>query len=291
MRISVALTDYSVPGGPAELARHLAGVASAAESAGLDTVWVAAHLIQGDSTDSPDEAMLEAYTTLGFLAAQTRTVRLGAMVTPVTYRQPSVLVKAVTTLDVLSGGRAWFGVGAGYHKAEAQTMGLPLPPVAERFDRLDELLRLALHMWSGADTPFPGRYHRLDRAVCSPQPLSRPHPPILVGGMGEQRTLRLVARYADACNLFDIPDGGRTLRHKLEVLAGHCKAQGRDVGDIEVTVSTRLEQGETLEAFTRRCQTLRDLGAEHVVVLADGSWTEQAVGGLADVVEALGRRR
>lgn len=291
MRISMAFTDYSMRGGAAELARHLAGMARAAEDAGLDTVWVTDHLIQGDPTDNPDEAMLEAYTTLGFLAAQTRTVRLGAMVTPVTYRQPSVLVKAVTTLDVLSGGRAWFGVGAGYHKAEAQTMGLPLPPVAERFDRLDELLRLALHMWSGDDTPFPGRYHRLDRAVCSPQPLSRPHPPILVGGTGEQRTLRLVARYADACNLFDLPDGGRTLRHKLEVLAEHCRTQGRDVDDIEVTVSTRLEQEETPEAFTRRCQALRDLGAEHVVVLADGPWTEQAVGVLADVVESLGRRR
>ena len=221
----------------------------------MDTVWVADHLLQADPTAAPgDTEMLEAYTTLGFLAAQTERVRLGTMVTGVTFRPPALLVKAVTTLDVLSGGRAWLGLGAGYHGEEAAAMGLPLPPVAERFERLEETLRIAARMWAGDESPFEGRHYRLERPEGSPPPIQRPRPPILIGGTGERKTLRLVARYADACNLFDIPDGGRTVTHKLAVLAQHCDDVGRPYDEIEKTLSTRLEAGESSEAFVARCR-------------------------------------
>jgi F420-dependent oxidoreductase-like protein len=199
MRISVSVTNYSWPGGPTRSAAALARVVAAAEDAGIDTVWVADHLLQADPTAGPGETeMYEAYTVLGYLAGRTSRVRLGAMVSPASLRPPALLVKAVTTLDALSGGRAWLGLGAGYHGAEAEALGLPLPPTAERFDRLEETLQIALRMWTGDETPFHGRYHQLARPVDSPGPVQRPHPPILIGGTGERRTLRLVARYADA---------------------------------------------------------------------------------------------
>jgi F420-dependent oxidoreductase-like protein len=230
--------------------------------------------------------MLEAHTALGFVAAKTARVRLGTMVAAVTYRQPAMLVKSVTTLDVLSGGRAWLGIGAGYQEDEARALGLPLPPVAERFERLDETLRLALKMWSGDATAFHGRHYVLERPVESPRPLTRPRPPILIGGAGERKTLRLVARYADACNLFDIPDGGATVRRKLEVLARHCEELGRPYGEIEKTISTRLEPGEPAEAFAERCAQLAALGIEHVVVITPGPWSEEGVATLAAAVPA-----
>jgi F420-dependent oxidoreductase-like protein len=206
MRVSIAVTNYSWPGGREELGSELARLVRGADQAGVDTVWVADHLLQADPTAAPgDTEMLEAYTTLGFLAAQSERVRLGTMVTGVTFRPPALLVKAVTTLDVLSGGRAWLGLGAGYHGEEAAAMGLPLPPVAERFERLEETVRIAVRMWAGDESPFDGRHYRLGRPEGSPPPIQSPGPPILIGGTGERKTLRLVARYADACNLFDIP--------------------------------------------------------------------------------------
>jgi F420-dependent oxidoreductase-like protein len=287
VRVSLSITNFSWPRGPADLRSHLSRIACAAAEAGLDTVWVSDHLIQADPSSTPDAEMLEALTTLGFLAGQTERIRLGTMVAGVTYRPPALLIKAVTTLDVLSGGRAWLGVGAGYHEGEARAMGLELPPVAERFERLEETLRLALQMWSGDDSAFEGRHHRLVRPHGSPRPLSRPHPPILIGGMGERRTLRLVARYGDACNLHDIPDGGVTVRHKLGVLARHCDAIGRPYGEIEKTVSTRLEPGESARSFAARCAKLAALGIEHAVVITPGPWTEAAVATLAAARMAL----
>lgn len=281
MRLSLSITNYSYPSGPQRLGAELARIARAADEGGLDTIWVADHLLQADPTSVPDSEMLEAYTTLGLLAAQTRRVRLGTMVSAVTFRPPSLLVKAVTTLDVLSGGRAWLGVGAGYHEDEARAMELPLPPVGERFERLEETLRLALQMWSGDASPFHGRHHQLARPVGNPLPLSAPHPPILIGGTGERRTLRLVAQYANACNLFDIPDGGKTIAHKLEVLARHCEAVGRPYDEIEKTVSTRLNPGESAEQFAERCAALAALGIEHAVVITAGPWTENGVAVLA----------
>jgi F420-dependent oxidoreductase-like protein len=281
MRFSISITNYSCPSPPAALGSKLARVVRAADDAGLDTVWVADHLIQADPTSTPDAEMLEAYTTLGFLAAQTQRVRLGTMVSGVTFRPASLLIKAVTTLDVLSGGRAWLGVGAGYQEDEARAMDLPLPPIAERFERLNETLQLALQMWSGESSPFEGRYLHLKRPLSNPRALHTPHPPILIGGMGERKTLRLVARYADACNLFDIPDEGKTIKHKLEILARHCDAVGRPYEQIEKTVSTRLNPDESPEAFAQRCAALAPLGIEHAVVITAGPWTEDAIARLA----------
>jgi F420-dependent oxidoreductase-like protein len=289
MRLSLSITNYTWPSGPSGLGSELAGTVGAADEAGLDTVWVADHLIQADPMSVPDSEMLEAYTTLGFLAAHTRRVRLGTMVTGVTFRPASMLIKAVTTLDVLSGGRAWLGVGAGYEESEARAMDLPLPPVAERFERLEETLRLAFQMWAGDASPFEGRHYHLERPVSSPPPLQAPHPPILIGGMGERKTLRLVAAHADACNLFDIPDQGKTIRHKLDVLARHCEAAGRDYQEIEKTVSTRLDPGESPGEFAERCAALGRLGIEHAVVLTAGPWTEGAVDRLAAAQQELGR--
>jgi alkanesulfonate monooxygenase SsuD/methylene tetrahydromethanopterin reductase-like flavin-dependent oxidoreductase (luciferase family) len=250
-------------------------------------VWVADHLIQADPTAVPDSEMLEAYTTLGFIAAHTQRVRLGTMVAGVTFRPASMLIKAVTTLDVISGGRGWLGVGAGYEQNEARAMDLPLPPVGERFERLEETLQLALHMWSGDRSPFEGRRLHLERPVNSPPPLREPHPPILVGGTGERKTLRLVAAYADACNLFDMPDEGRTISRKLDVLARHCDALGRDYGEIEKTVSTRLNPRESPGEFAGRCAALAKLGIEHAVVITAGPWTEDAVTRLATAQQEL----
>ncbi|HEX8132537.1 MAG TPA: LLM class F420-dependent oxidoreductase [Actinomycetes bacterium] len=288
MRVSINVTNYSWPSGPQELGPELARVASAADHSGVDTVWVSDHLLQADPTAAPDQTeMLEAYTALGFLAAQTRRVRLGTMVTGVTFRPPALLVKAVTTLDVLSGGRAWLGIGAGYQEDEAQALGLPLPPVAERFERLEETLQIATRMWACDDAPFRGRHYRLQLPVASPPPTRRPHPPVLVGGTGERKTLRLVARYADACNLFDIPDGGRTIKHKLDVLARHCEEVGRPYQAIEKTLSTRLEAGESAEAFVGRCAAAAALGIEHMVVIVVGPWTEGALATLAEAIPKL----
>jgi F420-dependent oxidoreductase-like protein len=288
MRVSINLTNYSWPGGPGGLGGRLGRVLEHAERAGVDTVWVADHLLQADPTAGPgDTEMLEAYTTLGFLAARTERVRLGTMVTGVTFRPPALLVKAVTTLDVLSGGRAWLGIGAGYHGEEAAAMGLSLPPVAERFERLEETLEIAARMWAGDERPFAGRHYRLQRPAGSPPPVQRPHPPVLIGGTGERKTLRLVARHADACNLFDIPDGGRTVRRKLEVLAGHCEQAGRPYGEIEKTLSTRLHPGEAAAAFVARCEQAAALGIEHVVVITPGPWTPEALATLGAAVPTL----
>jgi F420-dependent oxidoreductase-like protein len=288
MRVSLSVTNYSWPSGSQGLGPELAQLAGAADQSGVDTVWVADHLLQVDPTAAPDDTeMLEAYTTLGFLAAQTQRVRLGTMVTGVTFRPPALLVKAVTTLDVLSGGRAWLGIGAGYQEDEAQAMGLPLPAVAERFERLEETLQIAARMWAGDDAPFEGRHYRLQRPAGSPLPTRRPHPPVLVGGTGEGKTLRLVAQYADACNLFDIPDGGRTLTHKLAVLARHCDQVGRPYEAIEKTLSTRLEPGESTGAFVGRCAAAAALGIEHVVVITSGPWTAGALATLAEAIPSL----
>jgi F420-dependent oxidoreductase-like protein len=285
MRISLSVTNYSWTG---DLHGRLARIAQAADEGGLDTLWVADHLLQADPSSTPDAEMLEAYTTLGYLAGQTRRIRLGAMVTGVTFRPPAVLIKAVTTLDVLSGGRAWLGVGAGYNEEEARAMELPLPPTAERFERLEDTLRLARQMWQGDSAPFHGRRHHLEQPFGNPPPLTQPHPPILIGGMGERKTLKLVARYGDACNLFDIPDGGTTIRHKLEVLRRHCEDAGRPYEEIEKTVSTRLNPGETAQELAGRCAALRELGIDHAVVITPGPWTEEAVDVLSVSARTVG---
>jgi F420-dependent oxidoreductase-like protein len=290
MRVSISMTNFSWPTGPKALSAELTRLLQAADRAGVDTVWVADHLLQADPTAGPNQTeMYEAYTVLGYAAACTERVRLGTMVSPVALRPPALLIKAITTLDVLSGGRAWLGIGAGYHAEEAQALGLPLPPVAERFDRLEETLQIATRMWTGAGdrAPFEGRHYRLVSPVDSPGPVQRPHPPILIGGDGERRTLRLVARYADACNLFDIPDGGRTVRHKLRVLDGHCGDVGRPYEAVEKTLSTRLEAGESSDEFVGRCRAAAALGIQHVVVVTPGPWTPERLAALAAAIPTL----
>jgi F420-dependent oxidoreductase-like protein len=275
MRISISVTDYSWPG---DIATELAAVVRAAEEAGVDTVWVPDHLLQAHPGSDPDSAMLEAYTTLGYLAAITTRVRLGTLVSAAPFRAPALMIKAVTTLHVLSGGRAWLGIGAGYLEMEARAFGIAFPPTRERFERLEEQLQIAGHMW-GDGRPYDGAHYHLERPVSAPRPGARP--PILIGGVGEKRTLRLVAQYADACNVFDIPDGGEQVRHKLAVLRGHCEAVGREFGDIETTLSTRV--GEPPAAFAER---LASLGIDHAIVLTSGPWTAGKVHDLADYIRA-----
>jgi alkanesulfonate monooxygenase SsuD/methylene tetrahydromethanopterin reductase-like flavin-dependent oxidoreductase (luciferase family) len=278
MKLSIAVTNYSWPGGSRGLAGHLVELARDADTAGVDTLWVADHLLQMDPNSAVDEPMLEAYTTLGFLAAVTDRVRLGTLVTWAAIRPPALVVKTVSTLDVLSGGRAWLGVGAGYQEQEAAMTGLPFQPTAERFVLLEELLQLAAQLWDGNAAPFDGPRHPATAPINQPAPINRPR--VLVGGMGEQRTLPLVARYADACNLFDIPDGGRTLRGKLDALRAACEEIGRDPASVEVTLSTRVGAGETPAALADRRAAL---GVDHVIVLTTGPWEH---GGDLDVALA-----
>jgi alkanesulfonate monooxygenase len=203
--------------------------------------------------------MLEAYTTLGFLAAHTEKVELVSWVTAVVYRDPGLLAKMVTTLDVLSNGRAWLGIGAAWNEPEAQGLGLFFPPLAERFERLEEALQICLQMWSDDDGPYDGKYYHLARTLNVPQALTKPHPPILIGGSGEKKTLRMVAQYAQACNLFNSPD----IEHKLDVLRGHCEAVGRNYDDIEKTVILPLDpgaDGENVDNLLAELERLAGLG-------------------------------
>ncbi|MCE0764751.1 LLM class F420-dependent oxidoreductase [Pseudonocardia kujensis] len=260
MKIGLQVSDFTVPGGPPALAADLRRVAVAAEDAGFARLAVADHLWQIPANGSAESEMLEAYTTLGYLAACTSRVELLTWVSAVMFRQPALLAKCVTTLDVLSGGRAWLGVGAGWYAEEARGLGLPFPPTAERFDRLEETLQICLQMWSDEDKPYSGRHYTLERTLNVPQPLRRP--PILVAGGGERRTLRLVAQYADACNLFASPELGR----KLDVLREHCAAVGRDYDEIEKTVVLPMDPGpggEHVDALLTELERLAGLGFAH----------------------------
>ena len=235
----------------------------AAEDAGFARLSVADHLWQIEANGDPGDPMLEAYTTLGYLAACTSTVELMAWVTAATYRTPGMLAKCVTTLDVLSGGRAWLGIGAGWYEAEAHGLGLDFPSLAERFERLEEAVQVCLQMWSEDDNPYAGSHYRLGRTLNRPQSLRRPHPPILIGGGGERKTLRLVATYAQACNLFVTPE----LERKLDVLRQHCDAVGRDYDDIEKTVVLPLDpgpSGEHVDEILDELRRLAGLGISHV---------------------------
>ncbi len=287
MRVSISVSDYTWPGGAAAIRTQLGGIARAADAAGVDTIWLPDHLLQVDPRASADDAMLETYTTLGFLGGLTERVRLGALVTPATYRSPAYVIKTVTTLDVLTGGRAWLGVGAGYSEDEARAMGLPFPPVAQRFAHLTETLEIAFRMWSGDRSPYEGTHHRLAGPIASPAPLTRPHPPVLIGGSGEKKTLPLVARYGDACNIGDHGDGGATITRKLEVLARCCARVGRPFADIDKTVSTRYLEGESPAEFAKRCAEFRALGVDHLVLFA--SWTPERTASLAGLIEAAGQ--
>jgi F420-dependent oxidoreductase-like protein len=234
------------PGGPGKLGSNLADIARTAEGAGFDSIWVMDHYFQIEYVGSAEMDMVEAYTTLGFIAGHTSRVGLGALVTGVTYRHPGLLIKQVTTLDVLSGGRAWLGIGAAWYEREHLGLGVPFPPLKERFERLEEALQIAHQMWSDNNGPYEGKHYQLRETMNVPQALSKPHPRILIGGAGEKKTLRLVAKYADATNIFS-QEGLDFVRNKLAVLREHCEREGRNYDDIEKTVYYIMNPGSSGE--------------------------------------------
>ena len=268
MRVGLQIPSFTWPGGAADIRPRLAQIGRTADEAGFASIWVMDHFFQipvrGGQAEEP---MLEGYSALSYLAAVTQRARLGTLVTGVVYRYPGILVKTVTTLDVLSGGRAYLGIGAAWNEREARGLGVPFPPVKERFERLEEALQIAKQMWSGTVAPYHGKHYQLAETLNSPQALTKPHPPILIGGMGEQKTLRLVAQYADACNLFAY-GGVELIRHKLAVLKRHCDAVGRPYDAIERTSLGTVNLGEdgmTASQVIEICRDLADAGIQQAI--------------------------
>src|SRR3984893_2026620 len=234
MKLGLQMTYFTYPGGPARLGETFGRIVRDAENAGFYSAWVMDHFFQIGGWGPPEREMLEAYSALSYAAALTSRIKLGAMVTGVTYRYPGILVKTATTLDVLSHGRAYLGIGAAWNEEEHRGLGIPFPPLAERFERLEETLQIAHQMWSGNDAPYEGKHYQLARPLNSPLAVQKPHPPILIGGSGERKKLKMVAQYGDACNLFarlPLPE----LKRKLDVLREHCAAIGRPYEEIEKT--------------------------------------------------------
>jgi F420-dependent oxidoreductase-like protein len=270
VKLGLQIPNFTTPDGPARLGADLATVARTADEGGFEFIALMDHFFQIPNVGPVDAAMLEAYTTLGYLAACTSRAKLVTLVTGVIYREPGILAKIVTTLDVLSAGRAWLGIGAAWNEEESRGLGIEFPPVAERFERLEETLQICLQMWRGDESPYQGTHYQLARPMNSPQSLTRPHPPVMIGGGGEKKTLRLVAKYADACNLFPGPD----LTRKLDVLRAHCDAEGRDY-----------------DSITKTCYHVFDVGAkgENVAQVIDqlgnlaGLGFQVAIGGVTNV--------
>ena len=273
MKLGLQLGSFTWDGGDAAIAETLAGIVRTADDAGFDSIWVMDHFLQIGSVGKPEEPMLEGMTALGFMAAHSKRARLGLMVGGIPYRQAGLWVKAATTLDVLSGGRAWFGIGAAWNEQESRAWGFPMPPLGERFEMLEETLQLAHAAWQGdrgAREPFNGKHYQATDPLNSPQALSRPHPPILIGGGGERRTLKLVAQYADACNVFGTDP--EQLRHKYEVLRRHCESVGRDYDDIEKTFLTQVSitpdgarHSLTPDALVERLGRTAEVGGQHAI--------------------------
>jgi F420-dependent oxidoreductase-like protein len=264
MRLGIHYSNYPLPRGPAGLAPALAATARAAEEGGCTTFTLMDHWFQMESLATSQDPMLEGYTALGFVAAHTATMTLGLLVTGVTYRHPGLLAKTVTTLDVLSEGRAQLGIGAAWYEREHLGLGVPFPPLAERFERLEETLQICRQMWSDDEGPYAGKHYQLAETICSPRPVQQPRPRILVGGSGEQKTLRLVAQYADACNLFaPSPD---VVAHKLEVLARHCDDVGRDPAEIQKTIISGIKPLDDPDAFVASMADYARLGIELVEI-------------------------
>ncbi|MEU5903353.1 LLM class F420-dependent oxidoreductase [Micromonospora sp. NPDC047527] len=276
MNLGLHYWSFSTPAAPATIAPTLAEAAVAAEQAGVASFTVMDHFFQMDAVAPAEEPMLEAYTTLGYVAAKTQRMTLGVLVTGVMYRYPGLLAKTVTTLDVLSGGRARLGIGASWYEREQRGLGVPVVPVAERFERLEETLRICLQMWSDDNGPFEGRHYQLAETINSPQALSRPRPPIMIGGGGEKKTLRLVARYADACNLFGTADGAGEVARKLDVLREHCAAEGRDYDSIVKTVVAHRPPLDDVDAFLAEVADYAALGVTEVQVTPAGHPVEFA---------------
>jgi F420-dependent oxidoreductase-like protein len=302
MRVGISVTNFSWPGPVSEIGSRVTQIAQFADGAGFDSLWTMDHFFQiGISGELPEAPMLEAYAALGFIAGHTRRIRLGTLVSSVSYRHPGVLLKTVTTLDVLTGGRMVLGVGAGApwnglppglspRDVETTGLGIPFPSLAERFERLEELLQIAHQMWRGDERPYEGRHYQLARTLNSPNALQRPHPPILVGGSGERKTLRLVARYGDACNLFDLPGTGfqDNLASKLDVLRAHCREVGRDYDEIEKTTATIVDLGADREAglkeLLEHLRALAAVGIDHVLLGPRGPWDDATLAAVASIL-------
>ncbi|MEV4497717.1 LLM class F420-dependent oxidoreductase [Micromonospora arborensis] len=269
MKLGLHYWSYSTPADPAAIAPTLAQAATIADQAGVASFTVMDHFFQMEAVASAEEPMLEAYTTLGYVAAKTQRMTLGVLVTGVMYRYPGLLAKTVTTLDVLSGGRARLGIGASWYEREQRGLGVPVVPMAERFERLEETLRICLQMWGDDNGPFDGRHYQLTETINSPQPMSRPRPPIMIGGGGEKKTLLLVARYADACNLFGSDKGADEVARKLDVLREHCAAEGRDYDAIEKTVVASRSPLNDTDGFLAEVSDYAALGVTEVQVTPD----------------------
>jgi F420-dependent oxidoreductase-like protein len=271
MRLGIALTAFDFPSGPAAIGREVTRIARQADAAGLDSLWAMDHFFQIEPNGPEEDPMLEVYTLLGFLAGVTRRVRLGAMVTGVIYRLPAVLVKQVSTLDVLSGGRAYFGIGAAWNRSESDALDIPFPSMRERFELLERQLQLA-HAMFERDDP-----------MNHPQPLQEPHPPILIGGGGEKKTLRFVARYGDACNLGE----GDEIPHKLDVLRRHCEAEGRDYAEIEKTSGGHIHDLDR-DDLLRRAERQRERGIQHWILEPHRRpWDERTLEFLSELAPSL----
>jgi F420-dependent oxidoreductase-like protein len=263
MKLGLQIVRFDWPGSPATIRPHLAEIAGAAEAAGFSSLWVMDHFFQIQWVGPVDSPMLEAYTTLGFLAAVTQRISLGVLVTGIIYRHPGILIKTATTLDVLSGGRSYFGLGAAWYGREARGLGVPFPPLPVRYQQLEETLQVLRQVWSGETGAYHGAQLEMAEPVVRPAPLSRPHPSILIGGGGEKKTLRLVARYADACNLF----AGDDIRHKLDVLHRHCDDVGRDYATIERTALGQLRRGrQAVPNLMTSCRSMARAGIQHYIV-------------------------
>jgi F420-dependent oxidoreductase-like protein len=285
MKLGIQFCSFTYPGGAAGgaagIAPRLAEMVRTADEVGIDSIWVMDHFLQIRGVGPVEAPMLEGWTTLGWMAAQTRRARLGLMVGGVHYRHPGLWVKAATTLDVLSGGRAWLGIGAAWNEYESRALGFPFPPRAERFEMLEETLRIAHGMFAGergTEAAFEGRHYRASRLLNSPQSISRPRVPIMVGGGGERKTLRLVAQYADASNVFGGPE---QCHHKFEVLREHCEAVGRDYDEIErsslvnVDLATPGGSGRTSTAqLVDWLGQLSDAGVQHAILSDNGTSPE-----------------
>jgi F420-dependent oxidoreductase-like protein len=277
MKLGVHCSNLSWPGGPEALGPTLAAVARTADSGGVATLTMMDHYFQMEVLGGPPEPMLEGYTSLGFLAGQTSSLELGLLVTGVTYRHPGLLAKVVTTLDVLSGGRAMLGIGAAWYEREHVGLGVPFPPTRERFERLEETLQIVTQAWNGGGR-FEGKHYRLDELTLVPQPLQPGGPRVMIGGSGERKTLRLVALYADACNLFGVDPSD--VRHKLDVLRGHCDDVGRDYDEIAKTVvASRTRPLDDIDGWLASIEKVAELGVEQVWAVPDPTdpvgWTEQ----------------
>jgi F420-dependent oxidoreductase-like protein len=267
MKIGLQIMRFDWPGSPANIGPKLAEIARTADEVGFESLWVMDHFFQMEMHGlNPSDPMLDSYTALSYMAAVTKRARLGAMVTGVIYRQPGHLIKIVSSLDVLSGGRAYLGIGAAWYEREARGLGFPFPSVKERFERLEETLQIAKQVWSGEVKAYHGKHYQLAEPMNNPAPLSKPHPPILIGGSGEKKTLRLVAQYADACNLFNT--GGEEISRKLDILKRHCDEVGRPYNEIERTAlgQVRLGAGSMSPAdLIATCRDLAKVGIQHFI--------------------------